>query len=75
MALRLEDGLLIIATDLKSQHGLKTYGLRWGIETLFGCLKSYGFNLEQTPVTDPHKLARLLILLSVAVRWTFSAGL
>ena len=53
VALRLEDDLLIIATDLKPQHGLKTYGLRWGIETLFGCLKSRGFNLEQTYVTDP----------------------
>ncbi len=75
VALRLEDDLLIIATDLKPQHGLKTYGLRWGIETLFGCLKSRGFNLEQTHVTDPHKLARLLILLSIAVLWAFSAGL
>lgn len=75
VGLRLQDDLLIIATDLKPQHGLRTYGLRWGIETLFGCLKSRGFNLEQTHVTDPHKLARLLILLSIAVLWAFSAGL
>lgn len=75
VGLRLENDLLIIATDLKPQSGLHTYGLRWGIETLFGCLKSRGFNLEQTHVTDPDKLSRLLILLAIAVLWAFSAGL
>lgn len=74
VGLRLDNDLLIVATDLKPQNGLQTYGLRWGIETLFGCLKSRGFNLEQTHVTDPEKLARLLILLSIAVLWAFSAG-
>lgn len=75
VGLRLHNDFLIVATDLKPHNGLQTYGLRWGIETLFGCLKSRGFNLEQTHVTDSDKLARLLILLAIAVLWAFSAGL
>jgi hypothetical protein len=75
VGLRLADDYLIVATDLKPQHGLHTYGLRWGIETLFGCLKSRGFNLEQTHVTDSDKLSRLLILLAIALIWAFTAGL
>jgi len=75
VGLRLHNDFLIVATDLKPEHGLQTYGLRWGIETLFGCLKSRGFNLEQTHVTDSDKLARLLILLAIAVLWAFSTGL
>jgi hypothetical protein len=75
VGLRLEKDYLIVATDLRPQQGLSTYGLRWGIETLFGCLKSRGFNLEQTHVTQPDKLSRLLILLAIAVLWAFSTGL
>jgi len=75
VGLRLDGEFLIIATDLKPEQGLATYGLRWGIETLFGCLKSRGFNLEQTHVTHSDKLARLLILLAIALLWAFSAGL
>lgn len=36
----LENEFLMVATDLKPEQGLSTYGLRWGIETLLGCLKS-----------------------------------
>lgn len=75
IGLRLEDDFLIVATDLKPQDGLATYGLRWGIETLFGCMKSRGFNLEDTHVTDIHKLSRLLILVAIAVWWAFQTGL
>lgn len=54
---------------------IATYGLRWGIETLFGGRKSRGFNLEDTPVTHPDKLSRLLILIALALLWAFKAGL
>ncbi|CAB5497273.1 hypothetical protein AZO1586R_571, partial [Bathymodiolus azoricus thioautotrophic gill symbiont] len=26
---------------------IEVYGLRWEIETIFGCLKGRGFNLEE----------------------------
>jgi hypothetical protein len=38
--LRLSDGeLLIVASDTFYDDVIKIYGLRWQIETLFGCLK------------------------------------
>jgi hypothetical protein len=46
-ALRLPDGeLLIVATDSLMIDPIGHYGKRWEIETLFGCLKSKGFNFE-----------------------------
>lgn len=44
----LEDDLLVVACDDKPRSGLKYYGLRWGIETLFGNTKTRGFHLEDT---------------------------
>ncbi|WP_247153330.1 transposase, partial [Escherichia coli] len=42
---------LIVATDLDPHRVLEVYGLRWGIERLFGALKGRGFDLEATHVT------------------------
>ena len=39
---------------------------RWQIETLFGCLKTRGFNFEDTHLTDPERLSKLLGLLALA---------
>ena len=48
--------LLIVATDELSGFAIKTYGLRWEIETLFACLKSKGFNFEDTHITKPERI-------------------
>jgi hypothetical protein len=42
------------------------YSKRWGIETLFGALKSRGFNLEDTRLQEPERISRLLALLAIA---------
>jgi Transposase DDE domain len=48
-ALRLADGeLLVVASGGLVREAIKIYGLRWEIETLFGCLKGRGFKLEET---------------------------
>jgi hypothetical protein len=44
------------------------------IETLFGALKSRGFNLEDTHLKDPQRLSRLLALLALAFTWAFIVG-
>ncbi len=31
------------------------YRRRWEIETMFGCLKTRGFRMEDTHITDPDK--------------------
>lgn len=50
------------------------YGLRRGIELLFGALKGRGFDLESTHVTEGEKLSRLLVPLRLAFVWAFRTG-
>ncbi len=56
-ALRLDDGgLPVVATAKPCLDTIEAYALRWQIETLFGCLKSRGFNFEGTHVTDRRRI-------------------
>ena len=71
---RLPDDFLIVLSDTPVL-GLKDYALRWGIETLFGCLKSRGFCLEATHVMEQERLSKLLALLALAFSWAFAVGL
>lgn len=64
-----EDLILVSPDFLPAPH--KEYKKRWGIETLFGALKSRGFNLEDTHVQDPERLSRLLALLAIAFTSAF----
>lgn len=74
-ALRLEDGeLLIVASSLNANDAIETYALRWQIETLFGCLKGRGFNLEDTRITDRRRLKRLLVVVVIAFCWAHRTG-
>lgn len=74
-ALRLDDGeLLIVATAKPCVDAIETYALRWQIETLFGCLKSRGFNFEDTHVTDRRRIKRLLVVAVIAFCWAHRVG-
>jgi hypothetical protein len=74
-ALRMFDGeLLIVATSESPGNAIEIYGLRWEIETLFGCLKGRGFNFEDTHVTDRERISRIFVLLSVAFCWAHKTG-
>jgi hypothetical protein len=75
-ALCLEDGeLLIIASSGAPQNqAIDAYARRWEIETLFGCLKSRGFNFEDTHLVDPQRIAKMLGLLALAFAWTYQTG-
>ena len=42
---------------------------RRDIETLFSCLKGRGFNFEDTRMTEPERIEKLLVLLSIAFCW------
>ena len=73
--LRLSDGeLLIVANSSFNQDAVKTYGLRWEIETLFGCLKGRGFNLEDTRVVGYLRIKKLLVLPVIAFCWSHKVG-
>ena len=73
--LRLASGeLLALAASSTPRHGLARYRARWRIESLFGQLKTRGFNLEDTHLADPAKLSTLLALLAIAVALSVKTG-
>jgi len=72
---RLASGeLLALACSGSARHALARYRQRWTIETMFGNLKTKGFALEATHLTDPDKLDTLLALLAFAVAITLKTG-
>ena len=74
-ALRLPDQeLMIIATQKAVPNAIADYARRWEIETLFGILKSRGFNLEDTHLKDPERLSKLVALLTLAMCWALQTG-
>lgn len=66
--------LILVSAEYSPEPAVE-YKKRWGIETLFGALKSRGFNLEDTHLKDPERLSRLLALLALAFTWAFIVGL
>lgn len=67
------DQVLVISNE-QSGKILLEYGERWKIETLFGILKTRGFRLEDTHLTESQRIAKLLSLLTIAVSWAMLAG-
>jgi hypothetical protein len=75
VVMRLASGeLLALACSGKVRHALARYRQRWTIETMFGNLKTKGFALEATHLTDPDKLCTLLALLAFAMALTVKTG-
>ena len=58
----------------QSERILLEYADRWKIETLFGILKTRGFRLEDTHVTEVERISKLLCLLTIAVSWAMRVG-
>src|ERR1017187_8489272 len=75
VVMRLASGeLLALACSGSARHALARYRQRWTIETMFGNLKTKGFALEATHLTNPDKLCTLLALLAFAVALTVKTG-
>lgn len=69
-----QDDYFIIASYCAQTGAAERYGLRWRIEQLFKELKTSGFRLEDTHITDPKRLSALLILVAVAYCWVLKVG-
>lgn len=73
----LKDGKVdfcIIVSFNKPDEALEYYAKRWQIETLFRALKTSGFNLEDTHVTHPERLEKLIMLVMIAFVWCYKIG-
>lgn len=75
MGMRTSDGeYVIVASSDETEAVLKDYAKRWKIETLFCCLKTRGFCLEQTHITKKERLEKLLALVTFAFCWAYITG-
>lgn len=68
------DNVLVVSSTESAAELLSNYCLRWQIETLFGCLKTRGFRLEDTHLVDAERVSRLLTLLTLAFCWAVLTG-
>ncbi|WP_051963971.1 IS4 family transposase [Deinococcus misasensis] len=65
---------VIVISNVSDGLLLEPYSERFCIECLFKNLKSLGFRLENTHMTDPRHLERLVCLLSVVFVWAVKLG-
>ena len=63
--------LLIIASFNKQDQAFINYRERWQIETMFRAMKTSGFNLEDTHLTDLERISKLIALITVAFVWVY----
>ncbi len=73
--MRLKTGeLLALACSGTPRRALENYRRRWTIETLFANLKTKGFNMEDTHITDREKLSTLCAVLALSVAMAVKTG-
>ena len=68
------EALSVVSNRALNEHTILTYKKRWEIETMFGALKSKGFNLEETKISEPKKIEKLMAFLSIAFIWAMMVG-
>jgi len=74
VGVRLKDEWLILATNTDPSQALAAYKQRWCIECLFAAMKTRGFNFEDTHLTHPERIEKLIALISLALVWCVLIG-
>jgi len=67
--------LQIIVSFNKPDVAQLIYKERWQIESAFKALKTSGFNIEDTHLTDIERINKLFALVLVAFIWAYKAGI
>lgn len=65
---------MVVISNIIFENALRIYKRRWEIETMFGCLKTKGFRMEDTHITDADKIERLVFVLAIAFCWAYRTG-
>jgi hypothetical protein len=66
---------IIAMSEAPTVHRAFDYGLRWGIEAMFSDFKSRGFGLEDSHLQRPDRMARLIMVMALALFWAVSTGM
>ena len=70
-----QDEPWVVMTDLRPEDaGARWYALRFWIEVGFRALKSVGWQWNKSRRTDPQRVSRHWLVLSVATLWTLAYG-
>lgn len=65
----------IIAMNVDpSEYKILDYAMRWSIEAMFSDFKTRGFDITQSQIKRPDRLARLILVLAIAMYWAVSTG-
>jgi hypothetical protein len=73
---KLEKGdFLIIVSFNRPEEAQGDYAQRWQIEMCFKAMKSSGFDIEATHLTDLARLEKLVLLVMVAFVWCYKVGI
>ena len=67
--------LQIIVSFNKPEEADTLYKDRWQVETCFRALKSSGFNIEDTHLTEIDRVKKLFAIVLVAFTWAYIAGI
>ncbi|AVZ86977.1 transposase [Acinetobacter sp. WCHA45] len=65
---------ILVVSPMFNASAIRDYALRWEIETLFSCLKGRGFNLENTRLTDPRRVKKLIAVRAIGFCWCYLTG-
>lgn len=66
---------IVAMSDTPGSLTVLDYAHRWGIEPMFSDFKSRGFGLDDTQIRYPDRLARLVLVMALALYWATSTGL
>lgn len=65
---------LYLAYHGRARQALERYAKRWNCENMHQAMKSRGFHLEDTQVTDPERISTLFGVLTLAFLWCCLTG-
>ncbi len=66
---------LIIISFNKPDQAKHDYKQRWQIEMCFKAMKSSGFDIEKTHLTDIQRIEKLVLLVMIAFVWCYKVGI
>lgn len=67
--------LQILVSFKKPENAIESYKRRWQIETAFRALKSSGFNITHTHLTDIKRIDKLVAIVLLAFLWAYKLGI
>ena len=65
----------IIISFCKPEIAQKIYKERWQIETAFRAIKTSGFNIEDTHLTEIERIEKLVAIVTIAFTWAYLIGI